>query len=301
MREWRRCPVRGHDTLLLSEPLEPRPAELPPGPCPFCPPRDELTPLVITRRDGVTVVPNGRPWQRVEDAHRVLAPAPLARWEAPGAHEVLVEGPDHRPAWRRVGLLAASLSVARERMRDLRQDQRLRDLVWYRQHGVAAGARLPHPHSVLLALGTDPRWTEPGCASCDALSRELRGGERIVAENDRAVALAPFAPMGDGELWVLPRAHLGSLEAAAEAVVADLGALLEQVLCAMDVALGAPASTIVLRSGHRVEEAHLRFVVRPLLRVPDGFDALGRHRVHLTPEVLAKALRQARHIGVTPD
>ena len=299
MREWRRCPVRGHHTLLLSEPLTPRPAELPDGPCPFCPPDGAATPLVIAQRDGVRVVPNGRPWQRVEGTRRELAPEPLPRWEAPGAHEVLVEGADHRPAWRRDGLMAGSLSLARERMVDLRQDGRLRDVLWFRQHGRLAGARLPHPHSVLLAVGARPAWTERGCASCELVAEELGRRERLVAETDHAVALAPFAPTTDGELWVLPKAHVGSLEAGGDELARELGDLLARVMGQVDDALAGPASTIALRAAHGVHEAHLRLEIRPLLRLPDGLDALGRPRVHLAPEALARSLRRARHLGVT--
>ncbi|GEM_PF-6167864 len=287
MREWRRCPVRGHDTLLTNEPLEPRPAVLPSGPCPLC--QASIGPVIAQRKE-LRVVPNGRPWQRVEDLERVLEPGPLRRWEAPGAHEVIVEGHDHRVAWQDDELLVDSALLARERMLDLRRDQRLTDVVWFRQHGRAAGAKLAHPHSVIWATGAAPRWTERGCASCELLADERARGARAVAIQADAMAIASFAPVVDGEVWVLPRGHVGSLEVTSEAVVAAVAGCLARVLRALDRVLGTPAFTIGLRAAHGVPAAHWRFEVRPVLRVPDGLDALGRHRVHLAPEALARAL-----------
>src|SRR6185295_3070577 len=97
--------------------------------CPFCPGHEALTPSEVLsyRQNG-------------------------------GAHEVIIETPDHD---RSLALMSEPeiervLWAFRERMVDLRQDHRLRYILVFKNHGAAAGATLEHPHSQLIALPIVP-------------------------------------------------------------------------------------------------------------------------------------------------
>ena len=76
-----------------------------------------------------------------------------------GAHEVIIETPDHR-------LTLATLPVTRvedvlwafrDRILDLKKDRRFKYILIFKNHGEAAGASLEHTHSQLIALPVVPK------------------------------------------------------------------------------------------------------------------------------------------------
>ena len=87
--------------------------------------------------------------------------------------------------------------------------------------GGAAGASLEHSHAQLYALDFVPALiarerehftahntrTMGGCLLCDLLQEEVRRRERVVAVDDHAVLLAPFASRVPYELQLVPRRH----------------------------------------------------------------------------------------------
>jgi UDPglucose--hexose-1-phosphate uridylyltransferase len=87
--------------------------------------------------------------------------------------------------------------------------------------GAAAGASLEHTHAQLYALDFVPALiarererftayntrTMGGCLLCDVLQEEVRRRERVVAVDDEAVLLAPFATRSPYELQLVPRRH----------------------------------------------------------------------------------------------
>ena len=87
--------------------------------------------------------------------------------------------------------------------------------------GHAAGASLEHSHAQLYALDCVPALvarerehftahntrTMGGCLLCDLLQEEVRRRERVVAVDDDAVLLAPFASRMPYELQLVPRRH----------------------------------------------------------------------------------------------
>ena len=87
--------------------------------------------------------------------------------------------------------------------------------------GAAAGASLEHTHAQLYALDFVPALiarererftahntrTMGGCLLCDVLQEEVRRRERVVAVDEDAVLLAPFACASPYELQLVPRRH----------------------------------------------------------------------------------------------
>ncbi|HEY6851390.1 MAG TPA: DUF4931 domain-containing protein, partial [Terracidiphilus sp.] len=81
------------------------------------------------------------------------------RMEGIGAHEIVVESPEHVLSMADLSDSAIEqvLWAFRERVRDLRNDPRLRYVMIFRNYGEAAGAHLEHVHSQLIALPVVPK------------------------------------------------------------------------------------------------------------------------------------------------
>ena len=87
--------------------------------------------------------------------------------------------------------------------------------------GGAAGASLEHSHAQLYALDFVPALiarerehftahntrTMGGCLLCDLMREEVRRRERVVAVDDDAVLLAPFASRVAVRAALVPRRH----------------------------------------------------------------------------------------------
>src|SRR5438046_7722310 len=146
-----------------------------------------------------------------------------------GAHEVIIETPDHdrslaamsEPEIERV------LWAYRERILDLKRDIRLRYILVFKNHGAAAGATLEHTHSQLIALPIVPDFVreeiegarrhfavKERCVFCDIVRQDLTAGVRVIQENADVIALAPYAPRFPFETWLLPRRHAARFEEA---------------------------------------------------------------------------------------
>jgi UDPglucose--hexose-1-phosphate uridylyltransferase len=289
------------------------------APCPFCPGHEHLTPTDIRRSADTSgqgwslrVVPNRVPLLRVEgDLHR-RQDGPLEAIAGIGAHEVIIESPDHAAD---LGDLSEQqvegvLWAWSERLRDLSQDIRLLTGLIFRNRGAAAGARLAHPHSQLIALPIVPPrvsaeltgaaayfQAQRRCGYCDLIQRELPSGPRLVLQNERAVAVAPWASRVPFETLVLPRTHGASFESEPREVIAGVAALLRRVVRRLMVALERPAWTLVLHTAPlrdpRVGHYHWHLEIAPVFAQPGGFESgSGCHVNPVPPEEAAAVLRK---------
>lgn len=145
-------------------------------------------------------------------------PELLAAGPAPGAHEVIVNAPDPVTS---LGALEPdqverAMGVWRERMRAHEQAAYVHLIV---NEGRRAGASLPHTHAQLYALPFVPsavarereRFTAHAVRTNgrdlleDLVQEEVRQGERVVAIDDEAVAICPFAARVPFQLLIAPR------------------------------------------------------------------------------------------------
>jgi UDPglucose--hexose-1-phosphate uridylyltransferase len=230
-----------------------------------------------------------------------------------GAHEVIIETPDHdRPfALMSEPEIERVLWAYRERILDLKRDFRLKHLLIFKNHGGAAGATLDHPHSQLIALPVVPEYVreeldgarrhfelKERCVFCDMVQQELRDGRRIVQENADIVAIAPYAPRFAFETWLLPKAHGSRFEQTPRHVSESLARLLKAVLQRLDRALESPPWNLVLHTAPASEEAesyHWHVEIMPRLTRVAGFEwGTGFYINPTAPEEAAKVLRSVR-------
>ena len=233
-------------------------------------------------------------------------PALFASTPAVGAHEVIVNAPD--PVTSVADLepeqVETAMSVWRERMRVHAAAAYVHLIV---NEGKEAGASLPHTHSQLYALPFVPaavaRERERFTAYFDRtqgrnlledlVQEEVKRRERIVAIDDEAVAICPFAALGPFHVQIAPRRPAPRYS--------DDGALggrmLHTVLTRLRATLGGslPPLNMWLRSAPR--DAHgfcWHIEIMPRLTQLAGLEiGAGVHLNVLAPEDAAARLRDA--------
>jgi UDPglucose--hexose-1-phosphate uridylyltransferase len=149
---------------------------------------------------------------------RELAPDLFTRRPAVGSHEVIVHSPEHVTSLTEVDeeRFAGAVAAWRERMRAHSGASYLHLIV---NEGPDAGASLEHSHAQLYALPFVPvaiarererfaayhQRTNGGHLLSDIASEEVRRRERLVAIDDEAMLVAPWASRSPFELRVVPR------------------------------------------------------------------------------------------------
>lgn len=304
-----------------------RPQSPPPPPdedhlasCPFCPGNEDQTPPEIFRlppgaaRWSVRVVPNKYPAltpdadQRVTHRQDLLCSLP-----GRGHHEVIIEGPRHRPtaAPREAETLRDVFLAARERGRAFSTDPALRHVALFKNHGPAGGASLAHPHWQLVALPVIPpavarefqiaaeyREAHGRAMLEDLVSLELESETRVVEITDEFAVLAAYAPQWTGETWIVPRAPVAGLQHLDDAGLDALAGTLWRTLRRVAGALDEPALNVVVHSaplgvGAASEAFRWHVRLQPRLGTPAGFElGSGVAVVTLAPEAAAEAFRR---------
>ena len=326
MSELRRDPIAGTWVIMAPERAA-RPLDFrrpPPQPkaretCPFCAGRESMTPPEISAvRDDkgwrVRVVPNRYPALRVEEEWREGGDGLLASMPGVGAHEVVIEGPEHLlsltelPAER----IPEIISMYRTRLVDLKRDMRLVHGLVFKNVGERAGASLEHVHSQIIATPVLPdrvyveyercaghlRATHR-CRPCELVDREMKEGVRVVAESPHFAVVAPWAAKTPFETHVVPKQHASHFETIDDAGVAEVAGLLQATLRRVERALDSPAYNMLLHTaplnGHSPEGWHWRIEIIPRIVGLAGFEwGTGFFINTVPPESAAAYLRDLK-------
>jgi UDPglucose--hexose-1-phosphate uridylyltransferase len=273
--------------------------------CPLCEGREQLTPpeTWALRPGGgapdtpgwlVRAVPNKYPLLSEPATSAAEPPAdPLgegrgepdffASAPAHGAHEVIVHSPRHAVSMTELGPEQLKLAMEGWRARTAAHDEAAYVHTMVNEGG-AAGASLEHSHAQLYALNFVPALiarerehftayntrTMGGCLLCDLLREEVRRRERVVAVDDDAVLMAPYASRVPYELRIVPRRHEPSFAGAAEVCAG----MLDQGLKRLSATLGAtpPYNLWVRTSPRGAEHFHWHIDLLPRLTRLAGFE-----------------------------
>jgi UDPglucose--hexose-1-phosphate uridylyltransferase len=291
--------------------------------CPFCITHEDRTPP-----ETWALRPNGGPpdsdgWlvRSVPNLYPVLVPGGsggeasdplehgrgepelLAAQPAAGEHEVVIHAPNHHTT---LG------SLGEDRFTTALEGWQARlgahpDASWIHlmvNEGTSAGASLEHSHAQLYALrfvpvvaarererftAYNPR-TMGSCLLCDLVREEVRRRERVIAVDEHAVLLAPYASRTPYEMQLVPRAHAATfLEAEASAA-----GLLREGLRRLAGLLGtSPPMNMWLRTPPRgAQHYHWRIDVVPRLTQLAGLELGAGINVNVVaPEEAAAQLR----------
>jgi len=332
--ELRKDPVTGRWVIISTERRKrpndfrfERPSIIGREECPFCPGQEALTPpeVLAYRQNGgganssdwvVRVVPNKFPALQVEGGLDREGDGMFDRMNGIGAHEVIIETPDHDKTFASMSEpeIERVLSAYRERLLDLKQDRRLRYILVFKNQGATAGATLEHAHSQLIALPVVPDFVreeiegarrhfeaKERCVFCDIVRQEMASGTRVIQENADIVALAPYAPRFPFETWLLPRRHASRFEDAPRHEYESLARLLKSVLVRIDRALESPAYNLIVHSApfndanHTTDHYHWHVEILPKLARTAGFEwGTGFYINPTSPEEATRVLKAVK-------
>jgi len=278
---------------------------------------DQTPPEVLAVRPGggapdtpgwtVRAVPNRYPAlvQGAREPEAEASPDLFSAQPAEGAHEVIVNAPQPVSSLAELepAQLATAMEVWRARMR-AHADAACRHLIVNER--TEAGASLPHTHAQLYALGFVPAAiarererfsayavrTMGGNLLGDLVQEEVRRRVRIVAIDDEAVLMAPWASQVPFQLMLAPRRSAARFEDDG-----PLGAaLLHDGLSRLRRALGAspPLNLWVRTAPQGAEHFCWRIDVLPRLTHRAGLElGAGVQLCTVAPERAAAQLQEA--------
>ncbi len=240
------------------------------------------------------------------DSRRTGDPDLFASQPAEGSHEVIVATPRHETSL--AGLSDDELNVAfegwRERMRAVGEHASYVHLIV--NEGPLAGASLEHTHAQLYGLRFVPaeiaRERERATAYHqrtmgshllgDVATEEVRRRDRLVAIDDEALLVCPWASRSPFELRIIPRRPEPSFEAEGQGGAA----MLATALRALEAVFGAlPQFNLWIRTAPRgTEEFCWHIDLLPRLTIRAGFElGTGVDINTYPPERAAGDLREA--------
>ncbi|MDR4509859.1 MAG: galactose-1-phosphate uridylyltransferase [Candidatus Brocadiaceae bacterium] len=332
MPELRKDPVSGRWVIIATERAmrpndfisNPHPIKKGGGFCPFCEGNEEKTPPeIMAYRDKDTkadtkgwrtrVVPNKFPVLRVEGDLNKRGEGVYDSMNGIGAHEVIIENPKHIVSLTELEnkQVEEVLSTYRDRLVDLKKDERFIYGLLFKNVGAIAGASLEHSHSQLIVTPIVPISVmqemnaceefykyRGRCLFCDIVRQEIKEGTRIVLEDDTFVVFTPYASHFPFEIWVLPKAHSSQFENLQDREISELARVLRTTLLKLEIVLEFPAYNYVIHTTpfvyDEIEQYHWHIEIIPRLTKIAGFEwGSGFYINTMTPENAAEYLRNA--------
>ncbi|MCK4536503.1 MAG: galactose-1-phosphate uridylyltransferase, partial [Desulfuromonadales bacterium] len=167
-----------------------------------------------------------------------------------------------------IAQLTSVLQAYRARLLDLRLDDRFRYLQVFKNHGVEAGAPVPHSHSQLIAVPITPPVIKAAlnasrtyfrnnqcCLVCDLIAQEIADGRRVVRNDGHFLVVTPYAPVSPYELRLFPLHHCHDFALQSDAELTLFATALRDTLQRLRSLLRDPPYNFIL---HTAPPAHPR-------------------------------------------
>ena len=263
--------------------------------CPFCEGSEAKTPpeVYAVRSGGgeadtpgwtSRVVPNLYPalGEGEDEPRPDSAPELFQARPAVGGHEVLINAPEHVTAMAELSeeRFLGAVETWRARMRAHREAAHVQLVV---NEGAGAGASLPHTHAQLYALpfvppavarerervGAYSESTTGGGLLSDVLVEEVRRRERLVAIDEEAALICPWASRSPYELRVVPRTPAARFEEDSGG-----GAMLRTAMRLLAERFDGPPelNLWVVTAPRGAEHFHWHVDIAPRLSIKAGFE-----------------------------
>lgn len=224
--------------------------------CPFCIGNDHMTPSTIMFvKDNeldlhwsIKVIPNKYPvvsndksFYESDDFYKNI--------DAKGVHEVIVDTPNHNETIDHFTLhhLDKLFMTLQTRFQQIEKDKAIKYVQIFKNQGIYAGASKSHSHwqivgvpmilqkQIKLLEGIQSyKKTTGKCVYCDIIEHELNVNKRVIAFNERFIAITPYASKYPYEIWILPKQHIGSFSLLDNAHIKDLSSIFSKTIVSLN-------------------------------------------------------------------
>lgn len=301
--------------------------------CPFCEGNEEHTPpeiFALRSKDSYAnksgwrtrVVPNLYKAVQIEASYQHHYGV-FEHWEGFGAHEILIDTPEHYTSMTQWSEQNAVdwLKTLRARVNDLRGDTRLASLSIFKNEGVEAGGTQPHSHTQIIGLPIIAkanreryqRLYEHYKHNQESLislliTEEFKADKsRVIASNGEFSAFCPYASSHPFEIMISSQKALGEISTLSDTSIVEIAPLLLLVLKKLKTQLNCLDFNLLL-STELLQEKSLgyelfstmpnasRFYIRIIPRIYKygGFEQESGIFVNpVAPELAAKLLRES--------
>lgn len=239
--------------------------------CPFCPGSEERTQGETLRfcdeqeEWRVRSFPNRFPALQTVASPKTEGDRFHRQQSGHGIHEVIAESRLHNTTLGTQPLREIEMVIRawRQRYLEIAASPGIEHVVLFKNHGMAAGSSLEHPHSQIVGVSVVPSPVRgrmevalsyfrknQTCVFCDMLESEVDDAVRIVESNSDFVAFVPFAAYSPFSIWLFPRRHNHCFGLITDDEVKTLASLLQDILQRLYDSLGDPDFNLVVRSAH---------------------------------------------------
>jgi UDPglucose--hexose-1-phosphate uridylyltransferase len=244
-------------------------------------------------RDGgkwsVRVIPNKFPFFHIEGDYDRRPEGMYDVMEAIGAHEIVVEAPDHQQNWATMEpkQIEKILQAYQERLIDLEKDQRFQQFLILKNH---PGIFNRHPHSHIMAMPVIPKRLDEEilgaldyyqrkerCIFCDIINEEISMKKRVILETVHFLIFSPFASRYPFEAWIIPKGHCPDFHHITEEEIADLSIGIQSLFYSFFKLLSDPPYSFTFHTSpvrdrfHR-PEYHWHIEIRLRIGLREGFE-----------------------------
>ncbi len=227
-----------------------------------------------------------------------------------GAHEVIIESPNHDedPADAELPQLELLIRAYIDRLKALSEKPYVKYVSIFRNFGKEAGASLSHAHSQIIATPMIPsliqeemnasktyREVNGKCVFCDVLEREA-AGPRLIHNNGEFIAFTPYASINPMEFWIMPKKHAANILELTDGEVSAFARTLKASLKALKDVVNDPPYNYGFHLAINKEAEdyyHWHVEVYPKLSIWAGFEvSTGTYINTVPPENAAESLRK---------
>ncbi len=252
--------------------------------------------------------PAFNPPKQAEDQKEIIKSETLAN--AIGAHEVIVESPDHDedPADAQLPQLELVIQAYVDRLRELSAKSYVKYVSIFRNYRQEAGASLTHAHSQLIAMPIVPPLIQEEfdasktyyekngkCVFCDIIEQEAKG-PRLVLENSEFIVFTPYASVNPMEFWIVPKKHSANILDLDDDEISIFAKTLKASLKALKDLVNDPPYNYgfhLALNEEAQDHYHWHLEVYPKLSIWAGFEiSTGTYINTVTPENAAESLRK---------
>lgn len=218
--------------------------------CYLCPSNQRVSGKSNPAFSGIHVFDNDHPC--VGDLAPQELPKPTGIYQnrpATGLSRVICYSPRHDLTLAEVEHIEVENLVGtwQKEYRDLGTRQEINHVLMFENKGEAVGVSNPHPHGQIYATNFIFKTIETEVKSShkhfletgrplfqDILTAEFKDGNRIIAENETAVAFIPYFGRYAYEVFVAPKATHPSVAGLSPQEITDFAAILQTVLIRFD-------------------------------------------------------------------